>query len=141
MAALIASTPSTTAIVIGPVDRRWPEAIEHYLDWRHVHRELEFVIPGDRPPRLPTDGRPILWVTGSPPGGRAFRTEALNSVPDLQVIAGDRSSPGAILPWFASTSQPATSRELRRERGRITKLAVLLPPPESPFPWWPFTGR
>ncbi|MEP6624974.1 MAG: hypothetical protein ABJC79_11055, partial [Acidimicrobiia bacterium] len=141
LAAVIGATPEDTEIVVGPVDRRWPQAIEHYLAWRHVHRKLQFVIAGGRA-RLPDAvGRPILWITGSPPGGGEFSTRALNSVPDLQVIAGDRTSPGAILPWFASTSHPTNAADLLRQFHVISDLVVLLPPPESPFPWWPFTGR
>lgn len=141
LAKVIAATPKDTEIVVGPVDRRWPEAIEHYLAWRNVHRKLRFVIAGNRA-HLPVEtGNPILWITGAPPGGRDFSTRALNSVPDLQVIAGDRTSPGAILPWFASTSHPTSAADLRRQFHVISHLAVFLSPPESPFPWWPFTGR
>jgi hypothetical protein len=106
-----------------------------------VHHKVQFVISGQRPPLLPTDGRPILWITGSPPVGPGFQTHALNSVPDLQVIAGDRSSPGAILPWFASNSQPTSPEAQRQQLDQISGLAVFLPPPDSPLPWWPLTGR
>ena len=80
-------------------------------------------------------------MTGGPPGGKAFRTRALNSVRDLQVIAGDRSTPGAILPWYVSVSAPKTAHELHRQRGKIVELPVLLPPPRSTFPWWVVPAR
>jgi len=141
LASLIAATPKTATIVVGPVDRRWPQALEHYLDWHDVHRKLQFVVVG-RPSRLPAShGGPILWITGAPPQGDEFRTQALNSVPDLQVIAGDRSSPGAVLPWFASTSQPTSTQELRDQLDRISGLGVFMSPPEGPFPQRLFTGR
>lgn len=141
LAAVIAGTPSPDVIVVGPVDYRWPPAIVSYLAWRGVHRDLRFIVSGRKLPRLP--GRPgrVVWVTGSRPGGHGFRTRALNSVPDLQVIAGDRTSPGAVLPWFVSTSSPSTSGELKKQLDEISRVAVLLNAPDSHLPWSLFTGR
>lgn|GEM_PF-6276752 len=129
-------------VVVGPVDERWPPAIREYLAWRGVHRRLVFVVPGHRPPELVIPHGRVVWITGSPPGGHAFRTRGLNSLKDLQVIAGDRTAPASILPWFVSTSEPRTDHELLRQLQRIRRLAVVLPPPTGlKFPWWLVTGR
>ena len=141
LAAVIGGTPGPDLIVVGPVDYRWPPAIVSYLAWRGVHRDLRFIVSGRKLPRLP--GRPgrVVWVTGSRPGGRGFRTRALNSVPDLQVIAGDRTSPGSVLPWFVSMSSPRTSDQLHKQLDEISHLGVLLNAPGSSLPWGLFTGR
>ncbi len=141
LAAVISGTPGPDLIVVGPVDYRWPPAIVSYLAWSGVHRDLRFIVSGRKLPRLP--GRPgrVVWVTGSRPGGHGFRTRALNSVSDLQVIAGDRTSPGAILPWFVSTSSPSTSGQLEKQLDEISRVAVLLNAPDSHLPWSLFTGR
>lgn len=141
LARVIGATPKADLVVVGPVDERWPRALKHYLDWSHVHRRLRFIIPGRPSPRLELPRGSIVWVTGSPPADGAFTTRALNSVPDLQVIAGDRSAPAAILPWFVSVSQPQTLDQLRRELARVQGLAVLLSPPASSRLGGLFTGR
>lgn len=141
LAAVIAKVPREQPVVVGPVDERWPQSIKEYLAWRGVHRKLHFVVPGRPAPVLALPGGDILWITGSPPGPGGFRTRALNSVPDLQVIAGDRTAPGAVVPWFASVSAPQSELELRAQMEHVATLAVLLPPPEASFPWWLFTGR
>ncbi len=60
---------------------------------------------------------------------------------DLQVIAGDHTSPGAILPWFASTTHPRDEQQVQDELDHIVGLPALLPPRSSHPPWFLFTGR
>ncbi len=141
LAQVVRTTPSNELLVIGPVDQRWPSAVRSYLNWSGVHRTIRFLLPS-RPVRgvIPPRGG-VVWVTGSPPEGSEFRTRGLNSLRDLQAIAGDRTAPSSILPWFVSTTRPTTRAELDREFEEISHLRVLLPPTGSSFPWWLFTGR
>ncbi len=141
LATVVARTASDDLVVIGPVDPRWRTPVRNYLDWRGVHRTLHFMIPGGRPPHLKVPNGHVVWVTGSPPSGRQFRKRGLNSIPDLQVIAGDRNAPGSIVPWFVSVSTPRSAAELHRQTVLVSKLAVLLPPFTSSFPWSLFNGR
>ncbi len=141
LAVVIAQTAADDVVVVGPVDRRWRTPVRNYLDWQGIHRRLHFMIPGGPLPHFEVPNGQVVWVTGSPPGGRAFRTRPLNSLPDLQVIAGDRSTPGSIVPWFVSVSTPRSATELQGQVERIGKLAVLLPPSTSSFPWSLFNGR
>ena len=142
LAQVIARVPAHDVIVVGPVDDRWPDSIKAYLRWKGVRRGLNFVIADHELPPIRYRGGRVVWITGSSPEQPTFRTSALNSVADLQVIAGDRSAPGAIVAWFASTTVPRSEAALRGELEIIRALPVTLPPPEgSPLPWWPITGR
>ncbi len=142
LAEVIARVPAQDLIVVGPVDERWPASINAYLRWGGVHRDLTFVVAGRGLPNLRFRGGRVVWITGSAPEQPGFRTNALNSVADLQVIAGDRSAPGAIVAWFASTTVPSSDAALHRELEIVRALPVILPPPEgSSLPWWPITGR
>lgn len=142
LATVVDAASSRDLVVVGPVDSRWVGSIHRYLDWKGVHHDLRVITFGEAPPRLELPKGHVIWITGSPPGGRTFHTVSLNSLLDMQVIAGDRTAGGAILPWFVSTSRPDTSRALHRQLSRIRRLSVLLPPPpSSTFPWWLFTGR
>lgn len=141
LAEVVRTTGRDDLVVVGPVDVRWIRPIREYLGWRGVHRDLRFVVSGLSLPQLPVPKGDIVWITASPPGGRAFTTTALNSVGDLQVIAGDRTAPGSILPWYASSSSAADRHAVRDQVDRVGALPVLLPPPQAPFPWWLFTGR
>ena len=141
LAGVVRTTPRNDLVVIGPVDIRWIRPIREYLGWRGVHRDLRFVVSGLRLPRLPVPEGDIVWITASPPGGRAFTTRALNSVADLQVIVGDRTAPGSILPWYVSRSSAPDRHAVRVQLDRVRALPVLLPPPQAGFPWWLFTGR
>ncbi len=47
----------------------------------------------------------------------------------MQVIAGDRSVRQAILPWFVSTSNPATRDELREQRDSVFTLPPFMDAP------------
>ena len=142
LAKVIARVPAHDLIVVGPVDERWPASINAYLRWGGVHRDLTFVVAGRGLPNLRYRGGRVVWITGSAPEQPGFRTNALNSVADLQVIAGDRSAPGAIVAWFASTTMPPTDAALHRELEIVRALPVTLPPPAgSSLPWWPITGR
>ena len=84
-------------------------------------------------PEVSLDLRPggVTWLTGAPPGQPDMQTQALNDVNALQVIAGDSSGLHVILPWFASTSTPASERELQRQRDVIAGLPPFLPAPGS----------
>ena len=142
LATVVADARPDDLIVVGPVDERWPAAIHDYLRWKGVDRPLVFLIPGHRPPAIGIPTGRMVWITGSPPGGHGFRTRGLNSLTDLQVIAGDRTAPATILPWFVSTSAPRTDAALHRQLRTIRGLAVALGPPTgSRFPWWLITGR
>ena len=142
LATVVADTRPEDLVVVGPVDERWPALIRDYLRWKGVHRRLVFLIPGHRSPPIQIPTGRMVWITGSPPGGHGFRTRGLNSLTDLQVIAGDRTAPAAILPWFVSTSAPRTDAALHHQLHTIRGLAVALPPPGgSRFPWWLITGR
>lgn len=142
LAEVITRVPAQDLIVVGPVDERWPVAINAYLRWKGVHRDLTFVVAGRGLPNLRYRGGRVVWITGSSPEQPGFRTTALNSVADLQVIAGDRSAPGAIVAWFASTTVPPSGAALHRELEIVRALPVTLPPPAgSSLPWWPITGR
>ena len=60
----------------------------------------------------------------------------------MQVIAGDKTAPAAILPWFTSVSRPANDAELAAQEQTIHQLPVVSSPPaSSAFPWWLLTGR
>ncbi|MEO6469873.1 MAG: glycosyltransferase family 39 protein [Acidimicrobiia bacterium] len=142
LADVIARVPARDLIVVGPVDERWPASINAYLRWRGVRRDLTFVVAGHGLPNLRSRGTRVVWITGSSPEHRRFRTRALNSVADLQVIAGDRTAPGAIVAWFASTTTPKSEAALHRDLEIVGALPVVLPPPAgSSLPWWPITGR
>ena len=142
LAQVVSRVPAHDLIVVGPVDERWPAPITSYLRWNGVRSRLTFLIPGHELPRLRYGGGRVVWITGSSPEQAAFRTTALNSVADLQVIAGDRSAPGAIVAWFASTTVPRSEAVLRAELEIVRALPVTLPPPQgSSLPWWPITGR
>ncbi len=142
LAAVVGATSPGDTVVIGPIDERWEASIRDYLHWRGVDREVTYVVVSHARPKItvPPGGK-VLWLTGASPDSEAFHTRALNSVPDLQVIAGDRTSPGAILPWFASTTRPRDEQDLRDELDRIVGLPALLPPPSSHLPWFLLTGR
>lgn len=142
LATAVADARPDDLVVVGPVDERWPVAIRDYLRWKGVHRRLLFLIPGHPPPPIRIPAGRMVWITGSPPGAPAFHTRGLNSLADLQVIAGDRTAPAAILPWYVSTSAPSTDAQLRHQLRDIRGLAVALPPTTgSRFPWWLITGR
>ena len=141
LAEVVRTTPAKDSVVIGPVDPRWPSSIRSYLSWSRVHRKIRFLVVGRNVQHVPEPHGDLVWITGSPPEGPAFTTRGLNSIPDLQVIAGDRTSPGSILPWFVSTTMPTSRRELQSEFDQVSRLPVLLAPPASSFPWWLFIGR
>ncbi len=141
LAEVVRNTPAEDLVVVGPVDRRWRSSIHRYLHWRGADRHLEFVVAGSEPPSLTVPaGGEVLWVTGARPDGAAFSTRALNSLTDLQVIAGDRTAPGSILPWYVSTTHPVDQAALDDELSRIVGLPALLPPRSSDR-WYLFTGR
>ncbi len=122
LAKVVGATPGDALVVIGPVDSRWVPWITNYLDWKGVERPVKFLVAGKPAPRLAFDGEPVTWLTGSPPTAPGFRTRPLNDVGRMQIIAGDRSVRQAILPWFASTSHPATRKELDEQRDAILTL-------------------
>jgi hypothetical protein len=128
--------------MVGPIDSRWRPSIRRYLRWRGVDRPLHFIEFGDpTEPDFEATG-PIVWVTGAPPGDPRFATRALNSLPDMQVVAGDRSAPGVILPWYVSLSDAPDAASFRDQYRAVSQLRVLLPPPYGTrYPWWLLTGR
>lgn len=143
VARVVGQTPRDALVVIGPIDVRWKRSIERYLGWQGVDRPVRFIIAGKPVPELarPPSNR-VVWITPSKPDSRTFRSQPLNSVPDLQVIAGDRTAPAVVLPWFASETHPLTDRQLRRQAQLVSRLPANDPPPEgSGFPWYLVTGR
>ena len=143
LARVVGQTPRDALVVIGPIDIRWKESIERYLDWQGVEPRVRFIIAGKPVPELerPPSNR-VVWITPSEPVARTFRSQALNSVPDLQVIAGDRTAPAVVLPWYASETHPLTDRALQRQAQLVSTLPANVAPPEgSGFPWYLVTGR
>ncbi len=143
VAGVVDRTPDDTLVVIGPIDVRWKQSIRRYLGWQGVDRPVRFIVAGEAVPRLgrPPSGR-VVWITPSEPDRRTFHPRTLNSVPDLQVIAGDRTAPAVVLPWYVSETHPRTERGLRRQAEAVSGLAANAAPPSgSPFPWYLVTGR
>ncbi|MGZ6911638.1 MAG: glycosyltransferase family 39 protein [Acidimicrobiia bacterium] len=142
LAAVVAAAPAKDLVVIGPIDERWQQSIRSYLSWRHVRRHVTFVVAGHPPPKLRRPAGRVVWITPSPPYEKYFTSRSLNSLPDMQVIAADRTAPDDVLPWFVAVTSPTTDRALQRELRLVSTVAVNLPPPAgSPFPWWTITGR
>ena len=143
LARVVATTPRSDLVVVGPIDIRWQDSIERYLAWNGIHRPVQFVIAGRGRPHLtrPRAGR-VVWITPSPPFGRYFHSRALNSLPDLQVIAGDKTAPAVVLPWFVAVTRPRTDQEMARDTRLVSLVSANLPPPAgTSFPWWLLTGR
>ena len=136
-----ATVPRHDDVVVGPIDQRWRRPLTQYLGWR------------GRPPPAPLHRRGgpsrdsrrvplrVVWVTGSDPGVPGLTTRPLNDVTKMQVIAGDRTAPPAILPWFVSTSRPRTQATLDAQLAAVARIPALLSPPASSFPRWLFDGR
>jgi hypothetical protein len=122
LARVVGSAPPGALVVIGPVDERWVPWIRNYLEWKDVVRPVKFLVAGRPAPALPFAGGPVIWLTGSPPTDPALATSPLNEIDRMQIIAGDRSVRQAILPWFASTSNPMTPAELREQRDAVFTL-------------------
>lgn len=122
LARVVRAAPRDALVVIGPVDIRWVPWIKNYLKWKDAKHPVHFLVAGQAAPRLPFDGGDVIWLTGSPPAVPELATSALNDIGRMQVIAGDRSVRQAILPWFVSTSHPATRQELREQRDAVFTL-------------------
>jgi 4-amino-4-deoxy-L-arabinose transferase-like glycosyltransferase len=127
----IREAPPDSLVVVGPVDERWLRLIPQYLDWKGVDRPVEFIEASGRRPDLELRPGGVTWLSGAPPGQADMQTRALNDVDAMQVIAGDSSGLLVILPWFASTSAPASAGELTRQRDVIAGLPPFLPAPGS----------
>jgi 4-amino-4-deoxy-L-arabinose transferase-like glycosyltransferase len=140
LAEVLRTVPKQDDVVVGPVDRRWRRPLTEYLGWRGVHRRLRFIAGGPLPQLTPTAGR-VVWVTGSDPGVPGLTTRPLNDIARMQVIAGDRSAPPSILPWFVSSSRPQTQAALDGQLAAVSRIPALLSPPASSFPRWLFDGR
>ncbi len=142
LAQVVDRAPPSGLVVIGPVDERWPDSIRQYLKWKGVDRAVRFIVFGRRLPQLPFPRGGVVWLTASPPLGPRFSSRPLNRLHAMQVIAGDQSAPGSILPWFVSRSNPRSDQEFRAELDQVRHLPTLLPPPpSSSLPWWLLIGR
>ncbi len=123
LARAVRDAPADAAVVIGPVDTRWKPLIPQYLRWQGVEdRPLTFLVAGEPVPAIPRPEGEVVWLTGSPPRTAGLRTDSFNDLDRMQVIAGDRSVLQAILPWFGSTSRPASQAELDRQRDVVARL-------------------
>jgi hypothetical protein len=125
----VRDAPGDSLVVVGPVDERWLRLIPQYLDWKGVDRPVEYLEASGRRPDLPLRPGGVTWLTGAPPNQPDMRTQALNDVDAMQIIAGDSSGLHVILPWFASTSRPASEQDLTRQRDVIVGLPPFLPAP------------
>jgi hypothetical protein len=129
LARTIEDAPGDALVVVGPVDERWLRLIPKYLDWKGVDRPVAYVEAAGRRPDLEPQPGGVTWLTGAPPNQPDMRTQALNDVAALQVIAGDSSGLHVVLPWFASTSRPKSRADLLRQRDLVAGLPPFLPAP------------
>jgi mannosyltransferase len=129
LARVVGGAPPDALVVIGPVDTRWVPWIKNYLDWKGVDRPVRFLVAGKPAPKLPFNGALVVWLTGSPPADPDLATSPLNDIHRMQIIAGDRSVRQAILPWFASTSEPASRSELDAQRDSVFTLPPFMDAP------------